>query len=523
MFLGTTRVLVLVLALVAGGATLTGGPGRAAAAGTVPAQFFAKMYSEALGRMPDPGGWASMVDDFATHGCGRERLGERVRGFYTSAEYLALPYDHAARVLTLYRGALNREPDQGGLEHFTDQLATGARTWPQLVDVFTGSGEFEALARTICGSSSGYQFGTTPAPRLPTSGAGFTGGTGEQLQALLDAAPQDGVVALAQKAVVRISGTLVVPPGRTLLTTGAPTPHQYALQARLVRTGPFGAPVIRVMPGGRLMNVWVDGQRGASANYSRDAVNIQLMGGDGTRVSDSTISNSLGWTSLQAFGSYENQPCRSTEIIGNLVTAYSSEHVGERWTDGLSVACENALIEGNGIIDATDVGIVLFRSSPETQRSSVRRNLVLNAGNPAFGAIGVDGLHSRNTTHDFTGASVAENAFWTGPDTHVDIGLAVGTRSWFGDASDPGTGIAVTGNTTNGLTAVVGTGIAVTGMNRARVQGNDLRLSVRPVSGCPHVAFGYDADGYAEDGDFQPGAAAVTFVDAQGRGCVAQH
>ncbi|MEV4166789.1 hypothetical protein [Nonomuraea dietziae] len=157
------------------------------------------------------------------------------------------------------------------------------------------------------------------------------------------------------------------------------------------------------------------------------------------------------------------------------------------------------------------------------QRSSVRGNLVLNAGNSAFGAIGVDGLHGQGVTHDFTGASVADNAFWTGPDTHLDIGLVVGTRSWFGAASDPGTGVSVVGNTTHGLTAVVGTGIAVTGMHKAKVQGNDLLLSVQPIGSCPHENFGYDADGFAEGGDFQPGAKPVKFVDAQGRGCIAQH
>ncbi|MEU4703272.1 DUF4214 domain-containing protein [Nonomuraea dietziae] len=385
------------------GAGLALPPERAEAARRVPAQFFAKMYSEALGRMPDRGGWAAMVADFLEHGCSTARLKERVRGFYTSAEYVGLPYDHESKVLTLYRGALNREPDQSGLDHFSDQLETGTRTWSQLVDVFTDSGEFQTLAAEICGSSSGYQFGTTPAPRLSTFGEGFVGGTGEQLQELLDATPVGGTVYLAQKALVRVKEMLVVPPGRTLATIGAPTAREYARQGRLVREEGFPAPVVRVMGGGRLQNVWVDGQRGSAANYVQAAINVQLMGGSGTWLSDSKISNSLGWSNVQAFGSYEKLPCQSTRISGNLITAYSSDHKGAKWTDGLSVACENATIEDNGVIDATDVGIVLFRSSPAVQRSSVRGNLVLNAGNSAFGAIGVDGLHGQGVTHDFTG------------------------------------------------------------------------------------------------------------------------
>ncbi|WP_327586901.1 hypothetical protein OHA25_07765 [Nonomuraea sp. NBC_00507] len=505
-----------------GSTVVASAPLPAAAAGRVPAQFIAKMYSEALGRMPDAGGWAAMVADFSAHGCSTERIRERVRAFYTSSEFVQLPYDAQSRVLTLYRGALNREPDQNGFDHHVGLLMTDKRNWSQTVESFAAGDELGSVAKTICGSAT-YHYGTVPAPTLTAVGTGFAGGTGQALQSLLDAAPDNSTVYLAQKAVVRLQETLVIPPGRTLVTTGAPPVHQYARQARLVRAGSFSAPMVRVQGGGRLLNVWVDGQRGAPTNYVGKATNVQVMGGNGTQVSRSKISNSLGWTSLEAFGSYENFPCQSTMISDNLVTAYSSDHYGGRLTDGLSVACENATIEGNRIIDATDVGIVVYRSSPAVQRSSIRANMVLNAGNSAYGAIAFDGLHSQNTTHDFTGASMSANSFWTGPDAHVEIGLVVGSRSWFGVLSDAGTGAAVRDNSTNGLTAVVGTGIAVTGMHRGTVQGNDLRLSVEPIGRCPHVNFGVDADGHADDGDYQPGWTKVSFTDSQGRGCLTAH
>ncbi|MGV9385561.1 DUF4214 domain-containing protein [Nonomuraea sp. NPDC003707] len=430
---------------------LSVGATPATAAGKVPAQFFAKLYSEALGRMPDPSGWSAAVGDFAAKGCTPDRVRDFARGFYTSAEFMALNYDAEERVLALYRGALNREPDRSGFDHFTGLLTGGARSWPQIVDAIVSSGELGSLAATICGSSASYHYGTAPALTLTPKGAGFAGGT----------------VYLAEKAVVRVGAMLVIPPGRTLATTGTPSPREYARQGRLVRASSFGEPVVRLQSGARLRGVWVDGQRGAYTN--------------------------------------------------------SSEHVMHdgvgRWTDGISVSCENAVVEGNGIVDATDVGIVLFRSSPATQRSSVRGNVVLNAGNAAYGAIVVDALYGGDVTHDFTGATVSGNAFWTGPDTHADIGIAAGTRMWFGERADDGAGVSVRDNTTNGLTAVVGTGIAVGGMNRATVQGNDLRLSVRAISSCPHVNFGVDQEGHAQDGDFQPGATPVDFTNSSGGGC----
>ncbi len=492
----------------------------ALAAGKVPAQFIAKMYTVALGRMPDRGGWSSYTNDFATLGCTHARVAQTVRGFYTSGEFLGRAYANAARVLALYRGALNREPDQAGFDHYRTTLDTGTVTWAQVVEAFVASGELANLVPAICGSATSYYYGTAPAPATPVAGPG----TGQQLQALLDAAPAGATVYLAPMAVVRLTAMLEIPAGKALATTGLPSTHEYANQARLVRSSPFSGPMVRLHSGARLLNVWVDGQRGAYTNYTLWAINVQAMGGNGTEVSGAKISNSQGWSSLQTIGAFEGFPCQATLIAGNLITAYSSEHLrlggSGRWTDGISVACENAIVRDNGIVDATDVGIVLFRASPAVQRSTVRDNQVLSAGNSAYGALGVDGLHSLGVTHDFTGSAVQNNAFWTGPDTHFDIGLAVGTRSWFGTLNDPGTGVSVIANHTNGFRTNVNTGIAVTGMHNATVQANDLLLSLVPVSACPRVNFGVDADGYATGGNFQPGAQSVRFTNTGGGGCV---
>jgi hypothetical protein len=514
---------MVALSLVGAGSVFWVRPSEAA--DRVPAQFVAKLYSEALGRIPDAGGWTSHLNAVTNRGCNAGTIRDLIREFYTSGEFLRLDYDNQARVLALYRGALNREPEQSGLDHHTAQLDTGELTWSQLVDGFVTTSELSDLASTICGPGTSYHFGTQPAPNLTPSGSGFGGGTGAQLQALLDAAPAGGTVYLAQKAVVRLTTTLDIPKGRTLATRGLPAPSRYAMQGRLVRSGAFAAPMVQLESGAQLRSVWVDGQRGSSTNFTAEAINIQAMGGDGTAVIDSKISNSQGWSSLLAFGSAEGWPCASMTIKGNLITAYSSEHFPSddgkgRWTDGASIACEHATVENNAVIDATDVGIVLFRAAPAVQSSAVRNNQVLNAGNSAYGALAVDGLYDKGVTQNFTGATVNNNAFWTGPDTHVDFGMAIGTRPWFGNRSDAGTGVTVRDNTTNGLTAVVGTGIAISGMYRATVQGNDLRLSVQSISSCPHVALAVDADGYAADSDVQPGGTPVKFTSPSGGGCI---
>jgi hypothetical protein len=494
-----------------------------AAAVQPPGQFVAKLYTEALGRAPDAGGWSFYLNSFAAGGCTRDTVQQTARAFYTSPEFSALPYRNAPRMLALYRGALNREPDQGGLDYYQSLLDGGTQTWTQVVDTVLGGPEFASLAATICNGSTSYYYGTAPAPVLPTSGEGFTGGTGEQLQALLDSQPAGGTVRLAQSAVVRLTGTLVVPAGKTLETVGTPEAAHYALQGRLVRSASFDGPVVQVSGGARLRHVWVDGQRGIYTNYSLRAINVQTMGGSGTEVSGSKISNSRGWTSLVSQGTADGMPCPGTTIAGNLVTAYSSEHHMHdntgRWTDGISVACERATVRNNAVIDATDVGIVLFGAPPATQASVIQDNLVLSAGNAAYGAIVLDPLTTRGT-NDFTGTRVSRNTFWTASNTHFDIGISVGTRPWFGKRADPGIGAVVTANTTGTLTAVVDTGIAISGMYNVVVQHNNLNLDIRNVSRCPDVRIGVDdADGSV--GDIQPGGTSVRFTDStSGDGCI---
>lgn len=141
--------------------------------GRVPAQFIAKLYTEALGRLPDETAWRGLSGEFRAHGCTPAMVGEAVRSFYTSDEYMALPYEHEARVLTLYRGALNREPDQAGFDHYTSVLRHGQASWKAVVEAFVNSAELAALSASICGHSPAYHFGTSPRRPSQSQAKGF--------------------------------------------------------------------------------------------------------------------------------------------------------------------------------------------------------------------------------------------------------------------------------------------------------------------------------------------------------------
>src|SRR5688572_956152 len=117
--------LAAALAMASWGAVVVAPATAHAAATPAPGQFVAKLYSEALGRIPDAGGWSGQLNYFGSAGCTVATVRAQVRAMYTSAEFASRPYDSAARVLALYRGALNREPDQGGLDAYTAQLNSG--------------------------------------------------------------------------------------------------------------------------------------------------------------------------------------------------------------------------------------------------------------------------------------------------------------------------------------------------------------------------------------------------------------
>lgn len=480
-----------------------------AVASVVPTQFIAKIYTEGLGRLPDQTAWKNEVAYFQSNGCSASTLSHQGEAIYNSSEFSGFNYDNAAKLLTLYRGALNREPDSSG---FKANLAAlnGGEAWSSMVSQFFTSSEFNNLVASICTTGS-YNFGTGAAIAIGASGSGFQGGTEAQIQSLLNSTKSGGTVYLAQKAVVTIDTTspsatsLVIPPGVTLTTTGQPGTGKYALMGRLVRVSSFtGVPMVKLDSGAKLLNVWVDGQRGIPGNYNSNTINIEVEGGSGTTVSNSRDSNTAGWTNFHALGSKEGPVCSSNTIKGNVVTAYSSSHYNQQWSDGLSIACENADVENNAVVDATDVGIVVFRASPAVQKSIVRNNTVLSAGNPAFGGLVADGLTGINPNPDFTGTTVDHNTLWSGQNTWFVIGISDGTRAWFGTSSNTGKGASFTYNTTGILTAYVNTGIAVSGMLNTTVQNNTLSIVISPHGHCPEDAVAASVSAGYASGNIQP-------------------
>lgn len=516
-------------------------------ADAVPHQFITKTYTEALGRLPDSTGYGLSVQLFRGRGCSIEELRAWARQFYDSPMHPALTEyensypqgsgattaDSIARILTLYRGILNREPLA---QEFRDRLAQYRQSpWSALLEDVLNSVEFTTLAPKICIQDfygfSGREFPVIDLPFVAPAfevlncpGLCTTLGQcrsdvtdSDALQTAMYCASQlvgphgTATVELAPQAVFRLHSTLLVP-GNVVLRTRTPArgwdwfpSTRYALMARLVRGSNFGGPLVRLnrvtlsgvaVGRAKLENVWVEGHRGPIEANVAD-LNIALSGGNGAEVSGCRINSAAGWTNILAQGMSAGAECGGVAIRRNLITEYTSCHYKPDgpnvWTDGISSSCENTLIEDNQIADVTDVGIVIFGGTESTtQRSVARGNRVLSSGNAAWSALVADPLFGSYTREfDFTGCRFENNWIWSG-DGHFDVGMLVGTAAlaWNG-AAHMGRGAAFINNSIGwpalACSALVDIGIVVSGMLDATVTGNRLALRMTNVGNCPDL------------------------------------
>ena len=466
-------------------------------------QFVARMYTEALGRAPDESGWTAGAVSKPQSGAGCQNLDflSLANNFYSSQEYNGLGYNSTEKVLTLYRGLLNREPDSLAAVRYWAQLLDSGTPMQTVVANLVGTGEFAALKNQICSATANasdptYRWGTAPAITIDGTL------TADALQSKLNAAATSSVktVVLSPRTIIYADRKITVPAGVTLTTAGVTSRQQYARMARIVRTAHFGAgsarrgdqSLVYLENGAKVNFIWVSGQRDATVNgltlpYNLLSANLFLNGGTGTSVISSRVDSGAGNTNIAIDGLEEGAPCQSVAISDNLITGYANTHypVGGsgKYSDGITAACERTTITGNQIVDASDVAIILFRSGPVAQASTVANNLIISAGVSAFSAMAyepyIEPGNQTTASYNFIGSSFTNNRFWTSGDSHFDIGIAAGTRAW--GEKNLGYGGNITNNSNKGIASIMQIGIGIDGMYTA-VGGNQLAY-VRQANG----------------------------------------
>jgi len=529
----------------------------------VPDQWLAKLYTEVLGCAPDQVSYAAYEDFILRHGCSLQTLRAVALAFLTARVFLEQrSYNNAQRLLILWRVARESEPDSQQYHRLLTALDAHQVRWGAVVRSFFTLPGFGAELPRLCSAQLYGWNPQTPVIDIPTSHTGaFAGGTGEQLQQLLNRAAPGQTVWLERSAVVRVSSELIIPPGVTLETVGAPRPAEYAAMARLVRTSAYGHPVVGVSSGATLTNVWVDGQRSnQNVGQDHDSIDVEVLGGSGTAVRADRIDNTAGWSNLLVDQtSPDGSPCQNVAIQDNLIDGYSTKfhwyettgvidgrvdtgtvmgqvknfETGQYsvsstfgFADGISNQCGDSQIAHNQIVDATDVSIVLFGGAGWTQRSVAQDNTIVNAGNSGWAAVTLDPLYPNTVHADFAGATVQSNLIWTSPNAFLLLIAGVGTKPWFGDNNAYGYGTAsFLDNTSGSVRDNTQMAIAVSRMSGAVVQGNTLLANLAFADECPQGAYiGVDQ---AAGSSVQSPNSTVTFgsypIPSASQGCLIYH
>ena len=476
-------------------------------------QYISKLYTEALGRVPDQEGWkfwseTILGQDKVTP----EKLVAVGIEFYTCEDFCTIyGSDYKSMLLSLYRGCLSTEPDSAGFNFWLNMI-NNRNDWEIVVNEFFDSTYFKTvIANDIINNN--YRGWNSASPVL----AIHEEWSAQELQSRIDEAVELStyLVEIPQNTVIRVDqndsdsqySCIVVHENVTIKTQGIDNNYNaYAKMARIVRgsfieNGLYSGEIIALKPGAKLKGIWIDGQRNIHG-YSIKQINVFVTGNyelhNPTLVEGCRISNTCGWTQLQSLNDYNYLEywglgnTSKIEISKNLITNYSGSHCVNQWSDGLSIGSSEGVVSQNMIVDPTDVGIVVSSNVLHNQNTKFYYNTIANISNSAFGGIGADTNH-RVVHESFSSSGIIKgefenplpmttefvgNTIWTSKAAHINIAIVVGSGTWWHDGVVDGimalnNQIGFPENKAN-----VGIGVAISGVVNPIVQGNILWLNL---------------------------------------------
>lgn len=438
------------------------------------AQFVGKLFTEGMGRGPGANEYLYYIRQIESHGCTKETLADITEQFFTSVAFRELKLAPEYEVMAVYRAVLSRDPT---LEEVADYAARVESE--KAVGIALSLIESEEFAQLLPEIVKGpYYWGKNNTKYVPNGTRTIT--ATKLMQMLKEAANGSKVVELEPGTVVLVTNSVTIPEGVTLTTKGSPS--HYTMQARIIRSQNTNVRMVICNENSTLSHVWVDGNRTAykedSLHGGNTSANIALLG-DGAQCISCRTNGSTGGTNL--FG---GDGVKGLYIAHNLVTAYETTHHAS-WADGITVASTDCVIENNTVVDATDVGIILFRYASadhsEPQTSVVRNNTIINLGNSAYAGIDIDAWNRQGATQNFVGTLFENNALWTSFKAHQHICLSLATLAWHNVIGDEANGSTVINNyTPEGLQVLCAIVFAADGCHDFIARGNHINAYIGP-------------------------------------------
>ncbi|MBP1993624.1 hypothetical protein [Paenibacillus eucommiae] len=440
-------------------------------------QFVGKLFTEGLGRLPQAEEYTHYISNIEKKGCTVETLAKMAEQFFGENKFAEAKLSSQEAAMAVYRAILNRDPRLDEVDDFMKRIDK-KESVSSIAKSLTGHSDFAALMPDIV--TGPYYWGINNKEFSPAGSIMTT----TDLQTLLDG--PDKIIELPRGTLVLVEQTINVPAGKTLRTAGEP--NHYASKARLLRVANLDTPTVTIEQDGTLSHVWVDGNRTAFVNDKdglQYGINV-LTRGDNVNVVSNRINDGTAATNLVGADLMKN-----AYFARNLITCYATSHYsGNRggWADAITHASTDSVIEENEVVDATDVGIILFRFASDNndvpQTTIIRNNTVVNLGNPAFIGYAVDSWHSQKRVLDFEGSAFMNNALWTSMRAYVHTAFSFAPLASTGKIGDTGKGGSMINNyTPEGLYALTAAGIAVDGMKDVTMRGNNLNLFIGPWGG----------------------------------------
>ena len=214
-----------------------------------------------------------------------------------------------------------------------------------------------------------------------------------------------------------------------------------------------------------LRSVVVDGNRPEYGYKDGEALLIFGRDARGAMIKDVKAKNPRSWSTLHLprWGG----ECRDITVESS--TFGPAGTADGRWADGISLACEEAEVIGNRIVDATDGGIVIFGATGST----VRDNTIVAKNRTLLGGINmVDYGNGDGAIHsDYSGTTVEGNTIDAeGALIKIALGMGPSVWNWCHHAGDRNRGGTVENNTLEGNH--MGYGFVVDGVTNWTVTGN---------------------------------------------------
>ncbi|ORY28451.1 pectin lyase fold/virulence factor [Naematelia encephala] len=283
-------------------------------------------------------------------------------------------------------------------------------------------------------------------------------GTEKEINAAFAKGGKSATVTLCPGSVHRLNATIFFTASRQTLTTeGDPKDRNRAL---LIVEGKDQAIAIqadcKACGFATIKSIVVDGNRPQLFRVPMGQALVEMGNADGQTIRDCRLYEPRGWSALH-FREGDRLNCRKAVVADNEIGP-----CGEEWddeydgtieridppsgnprADGISLACQDSLVENNIVYDATDGAIVLFGSAG----TEVRNNQIYARTRVVLGGINL--VDYAPWKGDYFGVTVHHNHFHA-LGRYLKVGIVIGPSSWSDDTESIVHSASVTDNTFHG-------------------------------------------------------------------------